>query len=110
MLVGEPYFSTSLLPWHSLFFWYCRTALAGLLHPGATILPCSASLHMVAVEFQVGPSSRFHVRLCPSCPPRFLSPVEYLSSEALLPLLRTCGGSEHRAAPVRASTSLPWTR
>lgn len=52
VLMGEPYFSTSLLPWHSLFFWYCRTALAGLLQPNATILPCSASLHMVAVEFQ----------------------------------------------------------
>uniref|UniRef100_A0A8C5DJN8 Protein arginine N-methyltransferase n=1 Tax=Gouania willdenowi TaxID=441366 RepID=A0A8C5DJN8_GOUWI len=52
VLIGEPYFSTSLLPWHSLFFWYCRTALAGLLKPGAAILPCSASLHLVAVEFQ----------------------------------------------------------
>uniref|UniRef100_A0A3P9N3X2 Protein arginine N-methyltransferase n=1 Tax=Poecilia reticulata TaxID=8081 RepID=A0A3P9N3X2_POERE len=52
ILMGEPYFSTSLLPWHSLFFWYCRTALAGLLRPTATILPCSASLHVVAVEFQ----------------------------------------------------------
>uniref|UniRef100_A0A672QUB8 Protein arginine N-methyltransferase 7 n=1 Tax=Sinocyclocheilus grahami TaxID=75366 RepID=A0A672QUB8_SINGR len=28
VLMGEPYFSTSLLPWHSLFFWYCRTAVA----------------------------------------------------------------------------------
>uniref|UniRef100_A0A8D0CRB6 Protein arginine N-methyltransferase n=1 Tax=Sander lucioperca TaxID=283035 RepID=A0A8D0CRB6_SANLU len=52
VLMGEPYFSTSLLPWHSLFFWYCRTALAGLLQPRAAILPCSATLHMVAVEFQ----------------------------------------------------------
>ncbi|XP_026166377.1 protein arginine N-methyltransferase 7 isoform X2 [Mastacembelus armatus] len=52
VLLGEPYFSTSLLPWHSLFFWYCRTALAGLLQPSATILPYSATLHMVAVEFQ----------------------------------------------------------
>lgn len=52
VLMGEPYFSTSLLPWHSLFFWYCRTALAGLLRPGAAILPCSASLHAVGVEFQ----------------------------------------------------------
>ncbi|KAM3870019.1 protein arginine N-methyltransferase 7 [Diretmus argenteus] len=52
VLMGEPYFSTSLLPWHSLSFWYCRTALAGLLQPGATVLPCSATLHMVAVEFQ----------------------------------------------------------
>uniref|UniRef100_A0A3Q4B6X5 Protein arginine N-methyltransferase n=1 Tax=Mola mola TaxID=94237 RepID=A0A3Q4B6X5_MOLML len=52
VLIGEPYFNTSLLPWHSLFFWYCRTALAGLLRPSATILPCCATLHLVAVEFQ----------------------------------------------------------
>uniref|UniRef100_A0AAZ3PP17 Protein arginine N-methyltransferase n=1 Tax=Oncorhynchus tshawytscha TaxID=74940 RepID=A0AAZ3PP17_ONCTS len=52
VLIGEPYFSTSLLPWHSLYFWYCRTALARLLTPNATILPCSATLCMVAVEFQ----------------------------------------------------------
>lgn len=53
VLMGEPYFSTSLLPWHSLFFWYCRTAVAQLLHPNATILPRAATLYMVAVEFQV---------------------------------------------------------
>uniref|UniRef100_A0A673XXN6 Protein arginine N-methyltransferase n=1 Tax=Salmo trutta TaxID=8032 RepID=A0A673XXN6_SALTR len=52
VLIGEPYFSTSLLPWHSLYFWYCRTALVRLLTPNATILPCSATLCMVAVEFQ----------------------------------------------------------
>lgn len=53
VLMGEPYFSTSLLPWHSLFFWYCRTAVAQLLHPSATILPRAATLYIVAVEFQV---------------------------------------------------------
>ncbi|XP_006641366.2 protein arginine N-methyltransferase 7 isoform X1 [Lepisosteus oculatus] len=52
VLFGEPYFSTSLLPWHSLYFWYCRTALAGLLHPDATVMPRSASLCMAAVEFK----------------------------------------------------------
>ncbi|XP_077371640.1 protein arginine N-methyltransferase 7 [Festucalex cinctus] len=52
LLIGEPYFCTSLLPWHSLYFWYCRTTLADLLQPNATILPCSATLHMVAVEFR----------------------------------------------------------
>ena len=55
--MGEPYYSTSLLPWHSLFFWYCRTALAKLLRPGAAILPRSATLHAAAVEFQVRPQS-----------------------------------------------------
>uniref|UniRef100_A0A8C1ACK5 Protein arginine N-methyltransferase n=2 Tax=Cyprinus carpio TaxID=7962 RepID=A0A8C1ACK5_CYPCA len=53
VLMGEPYFSTSLLPWHSLFFWYCRTAVAQLLHPSATILPRAATLYIIAVEFQV---------------------------------------------------------
>uniref|UniRef100_A0AAQ4RUG6 Protein arginine N-methyltransferase n=1 Tax=Gasterosteus aculeatus aculeatus TaxID=481459 RepID=A0AAQ4RUG6_GASAC len=52
VLMGEPYFSTSLLPWHSLTFWYRRTALAGLLRPDATVLPRAAALHVVAVEFQ----------------------------------------------------------
>ncbi|XP_043083667.1 protein arginine N-methyltransferase 7 isoform X2 [Puntigrus tetrazona] len=52
VLMGEPYFSTSLLPWHSLFFWYCRTAVAQLLHPNATILPRAATMYIVAVEFQ----------------------------------------------------------
>ncbi|KAJ0023508.1 hypothetical protein NQD34_003407 [Periophthalmus magnuspinnatus] len=52
VLMGEPYFSSSLLPWHSLYFWYCRTALAAVLRPDAVVLPCAASLHMVAVEFK----------------------------------------------------------
>lgn len=52
VLLGEPFFSGGLLPWHGLFFWYCRTALAGLLRPGAAILPRGATLHMVAVEFK----------------------------------------------------------
>ncbi|KAI1890068.1 hypothetical protein AGOR_G00169410 [Albula goreensis] len=52
VLIGEPYFSTSLLPWHSLFFWYCRTALAQLLQPDVCILPQSATLWMAAVEFR----------------------------------------------------------
>ncbi|XP_075995508.1 protein arginine N-methyltransferase 7 [Genypterus blacodes] len=52
VLLGEPYFSTSLLPWHSLSFWYSRTALAGLLRADATVLPRSATLQLLAVEFQ----------------------------------------------------------
>lgn len=52
VLMGEPFFSSSLLPWHSLYFWYCRTALASCLSRDAVILPHSAKLHMVAVEFE----------------------------------------------------------
>ncbi|NXJ76608.1 ANM7 methyltransferase, partial [Trogon melanurus] len=52
VLVGEPFFTTSLLPWHNLYFWYARTAVTSHLTGSATILPQSASLHMMVVEFQ----------------------------------------------------------
>ncbi|XP_048372013.1 protein arginine N-methyltransferase 7 isoform X1 [Sphaerodactylus townsendi] len=52
LLVGEPFFSTSLLPWHNLYFWYARSAVASHLTSDVTILPQSASLHMMIVEFK----------------------------------------------------------
>ncbi|NWQ62795.1 ANM7 methyltransferase, partial [Neopipo cinnamomea] len=52
VLVGEPFFSTSLLPWHNLYFWYARTAVASHLSSSVTVLPQSAALHMMIVEFQ----------------------------------------------------------
>ncbi|NXH22128.1 ANM7 methyltransferase, partial [Bucco capensis] len=52
VLVGEPFFTTSLLPWHNLYFWYARTAVSSHLSSNVTVLPQSASLHMVIVEFQ----------------------------------------------------------
>ncbi|KAM9808294.1 protein arginine N-methyltransferase 7 [Neosynchiropus ocellatus] len=80
VLMGEPYFSTSLLPWHSLFFWYCRTALAGLLRPDATVLPRSASLHMVAVEFQ----DLWRIRApCGTCEGFDVSPMDQMVQASL---------------------------
>uniref|UniRef100_A0A3B4WNK7 Protein arginine N-methyltransferase n=1 Tax=Seriola lalandi dorsalis TaxID=1841481 RepID=A0A3B4WNK7_SERLL len=80
VLMGEPYFSTSLLPWHSLFFWYCRTALAGLLRPSATILPCSATLHMVAVEFQ----DLWRIRApCGTCEGFDVTPMDEMVQQSL---------------------------
>ncbi|OPJ78151.1 protein arginine N-methyltransferase 7 [Patagioenas fasciata monilis] len=52
VLVGEPFFTTSLLPWHNLYFWYARTAVSPHLTSDVTVLPQSASLHMMIVEFQ----------------------------------------------------------
>ncbi|NWW70423.1 ANM7 methyltransferase, partial [Climacteris rufus] len=52
VLVGEPFFTTSLLPWHNLYFWYARTAVSSHLASNVTVLPHSASLHMMIVEFQ----------------------------------------------------------
>ncbi|CAK6975106.1 protein arginine N-methyltransferase 7 [Scomber scombrus] len=80
VLMGEPYFSTSLLPWHSLFFWYCRTALAGLLRPDVTILPCSATLHMVAVEFQ----DLWRIRApCGTCEGFDVTPMDEMVQQSL---------------------------
>ncbi|NXS98615.1 ANM7 methyltransferase, partial [Jacana jacana] len=52
VLVGEPFFTTSLLPWHNLYFWYARTAVTTHLTRSVTVLPQAASLHMMVVEFQ----------------------------------------------------------
>ncbi|NXP73040.1 ANM7 methyltransferase, partial [Ramphastos sulfuratus] len=52
VLVGEPFFTTSLLPWHNLYFWYARTAVSSHLTSDVTVLPQAASLHMMIVEFQ----------------------------------------------------------
>ncbi|XP_034541631.1 protein arginine N-methyltransferase 7 [Notolabrus celidotus] len=80
VLMGEPYFSTSLLPWHSLFFWYCRTALAGLLQPNATVLPRSASLHMMAVEF----TDLWRIRApCGTCEGFDVSPMDEMVQRSL---------------------------
>lgn len=80
VLLGEPYFSSSLLPWHSLFFWFCRSALSGLLRPDASILPGSASLHMVAVEFQ----DLWRIRApCGTCEGFDVSPMDEMVQKSL---------------------------
>ncbi|XP_013359370.1 PREDICTED: protein arginine N-methyltransferase 7 isoform X2 [Chinchilla lanigera] len=52
LLLGEPFFTTSLLPWHNLYFWYVRTAVDQYLGPGAVVMPQAASLHAMVVEFK----------------------------------------------------------
>ncbi|XP_043563162.1 protein arginine N-methyltransferase 7 [Chiloscyllium plagiosum] len=52
LLIGEPFFTTSLLPWHNLYFWYARTYLAKVLSSELTVLPQSAILLVMAVEFE----------------------------------------------------------
>uniref|UniRef100_A0A672JQ35 Protein arginine N-methyltransferase n=1 Tax=Salarias fasciatus TaxID=181472 RepID=A0A672JQ35_SALFA len=80
VLMAEPYFSTSLLPWHSLFFWYCRTALSGLLKPGATVLPGSASLHLLGVQFQ----DLWRIRApCGTCEGFDVSPMDHMVQHSL---------------------------
>ncbi|XP_066287487.1 protein arginine N-methyltransferase 7-like [Branchiostoma lanceolatum] len=52
MVIAEPYYTSSLLPWHSLYFWYVCTRLRPKLHEGAVVLPAQASLVGVAMEFE----------------------------------------------------------
>ncbi|XP_004371702.1 protein arginine N-methyltransferase 7 isoform X1 [Trichechus manatus latirostris] len=52
LLLGEPFFTTSLLPWHNLYFWYVRTAVDQHLVPSAIVMPQAASLHAMVVEFR----------------------------------------------------------
>ncbi|KAL2093482.1 hypothetical protein ACEWY4_010794 [Coilia grayii] len=80
LLIGEPYFSTSLLPWHSLFFWYCRTALAQTLQPNATILPSSATLYVMGVEFQ----DLWRIRApCGTCEGFDVTPMDEMVQQSL---------------------------
>lgn len=48
MIVGEPYFSSTLLPWHSLYFWYVRTYVNHLLNDRPKIIPYKAHLKAIA--------------------------------------------------------------
>ncbi|XP_032892021.1 protein arginine N-methyltransferase 7 [Amblyraja radiata] len=64
VLIGEPFFTTSLLPWHNLYFWYARTYLAKHLGNQFTVLPQSATLFAMAVEFE----DLWHIRApCREC-------------------------------------------
>lgn len=47
-VVGEPYFGTSLLPWHNLHFWYACNALHSVCTPDCVVLPGRAELMAIA--------------------------------------------------------------
>ncbi|XP_077982657.1 protein arginine N-methyltransferase 7-like [Glandiceps talaboti] len=51
ILIGEPYFTNTLLPWHSLCFWYARTKCVDFLADNVIIMPGKATLKAIAVEF-----------------------------------------------------------
>ena len=44
MLLAEPFFSTSILPWHDLAFMYLRSSLSSLLSKDCVVLPRGASV------------------------------------------------------------------
>ncbi|XP_062501044.1 protein arginine N-methyltransferase 7-like [Corticium candelabrum] len=52
LLMGEPYFTASILPWHLLFFWYARTHVDEWLSEDVKIMPHRGSIRAIAVQFR----------------------------------------------------------
>ncbi|XP_070575003.1 protein arginine N-methyltransferase 7-like [Ptychodera flava] len=51
ILIGEPYFMNSILPWHNLYFWFAKCELSDLSKKDVTVMPGMATLRAIAVEF-----------------------------------------------------------
>jgi len=52
LLIGEPFYTTSTLPWHNLHFLYARSELGSLLAPDCKVLPVAVTFKAIAVEFE----------------------------------------------------------
>ncbi|KAK2140166.1 hypothetical protein LSH36_1457g00024 [Paralvinella palmiformis] len=51
LVIGEPHFCTTLLPWHNLLFWYSRTEVQEVLVDKPTVLPWITSIKAIVVDF-----------------------------------------------------------
>ena len=51
VLIAEPFFISSTMPWHNLFFWYIRTTLDTVLSPNCLISPCTGYLKGIAGQY-----------------------------------------------------------
>lgn len=52
VILGEPFFTSALFPWHNLYFWYAASSFAKRVKPGVKILPRGATLKAMAVQFE----------------------------------------------------------
>lgn len=52
LILFEPFFLSSLLPWDNMHMWYLYTSLKHLLSPTCKIVPTHSTLKMIAVEFE----------------------------------------------------------
>ena len=52
LVIGEPFFSRSHLPWDNLRFLYARSELDALLAPDCVVMPAVVTVRAVAVEFE----------------------------------------------------------
>ena len=51
LIIGEPVFQTSLLPWDNVYFWYAANELSNQIKEKAKVLPCSKTIYAVAVNY-----------------------------------------------------------
>ncbi|XP_064394524.1 protein arginine N-methyltransferase 7-like isoform X2 [Halichondria panicea] len=51
-VVGEPFFSSSLLPWHNLHYWYSLCNLRKFMKPECAVVPGVIVLKAIAVKFE----------------------------------------------------------
>ena len=49
-IIGEPFFSSSLLSWHNIHYWYAVSAMKKFMSPECVVLPNRASLMAIAGE------------------------------------------------------------
>lgn len=52
LLLGEPFFQTSVLPWDNIYYLYARSELSSLLSDDCIVMPAFASIKAIAVEFK----------------------------------------------------------
>ncbi|CAG7834930.1 unnamed protein product [Allacma fusca] len=52
IVIGDPFFHSSILPWNNLYFWYAKEALRWSFEKDIKIIPSKAYLKGIAVEFQ----------------------------------------------------------
>lgn len=48
VILGEPFFTSGLFPWHNLYFWYAAVSAAKINRRGVKIVPQGATLKAMA--------------------------------------------------------------
>lgn len=52
LIIAEPYFSSAILPWHNLQFWYIQKNIPNILTPEAQIIPKAVQFYIMPVQFE----------------------------------------------------------
>jgi len=52
LVIAEPYFQASSLPWDHLFFWYAASRLSDFFSPDVVILPQKMTIKAIALKFR----------------------------------------------------------